>query len=102
MYDVYWKISPMSLRSGRCNTTSASTSPSGPELSSPPQPAATASSAAPNEKWLSFFTGSSYGPWALYKSRTNPSPFDLDGLAGVPIGWQPPIDRGLGVATHNA
>src|SRR5438132_6602575 len=37
-YDVYWKMSPVSLRLGRCRTTSESTLPSGPEWSSPPQP----------------------------------------------------------------
>ena len=37
-YEVYWKMSPVSLRLGRCKMTSASTLPSGPELSVPPQP----------------------------------------------------------------
>src|SRR5574338_624680 len=33
-YDVYWKMSPMSLRFGRCRMIRESTLPSGPELSS--------------------------------------------------------------------
>src|SRR5882672_10601969 len=75
-YEVYWKMSPMSLRLGRCRMTRDSTLPSGPVSSPPHPPRVVANNAAPNAMlfiWL--FTGSSSktSERVLYKGQANPN-----------------------------
>src|SRR5678815_1870711 len=77
VYDVYWKMSPVSLRRGRCRMTSASMLLSGPLFSPSPPPQPTepsVNSAAPIAMlWMCCFTDmpprTSEAAW--YKSRAN-------------------------------
>src|SRR5687768_2932017 len=65
-YEVYWKMSPISFRLGRCRMTMESTFPSGPELSSlQPTPNPTMSPATPIAMLFMFLmAGHEYKPQA--------------------------------------
>src|SRR5678815_159555 len=54
-YDVYWKMSPLSLRLGRCRMISDSTFPSGPESSLLQPIPANVNNAAPIAMLLMWF-----------------------------------------------
>src|SRR5690349_8697808 len=80
-YEVYWKMSPMSLRLGRCKMTRASTLPSGPPLSSllQPTPVPAEASAAPIAMLLKCLM-----PATMYKPQAK---LNLSTSFGLLSGW---------------
>src|ERR1044071_5379815 len=109
VYDVYWKMSPVSLRRGRCRMTSASMLLSGPLFSPSPPPQPTepsVNSAAPIAMlWMCCFTDmpprTSEAAW--YKSPANPVSKRFRRLVaalarGARRGYRPlsRVDGGLG------